>query len=368
MTARHQKILVIALTGAIGAFLAWLVVNNLVISRAGDLDREAKKIAGEIDVMSRTAAMGPEHQTRLKEFSGRMLQGPENQIGGYLAATVMTLLDASHLGGRLLSSQPLAGKLVGGSYKEIGQAIHVRGRIENIVSFLYLLDVQPYLHRLDNLAIGRDPVTGEVDLNVHYSVLIPDTGKGKKPLASQPTTDLAPNQDLQTPQRREYDAIVSRALLRPYVKRIAEVTPAAAPIPTPFEFRPRPTPPPPPSHDFAVCGLVTWSDGTQDVCLRDTHNNETRHFKPGEKLPNGAEVVMIDYRSLPAPDSRPDAPKPNSSCRVIMRIGPEYWAVDMERTLSDKRLMKADHLPVELRPVPASAPAELLGRTGAVGR
>jgi hypothetical protein len=364
MTVRNQKMLVIVLAVAIGAFILYVAVDSLWFSRVKELDDDAARLDKDIKQAEAANKVEAEHLRRLKGWSSRMIQANESQASGMLASTVSRLLADSHMDGQLQAAQPDA-KSVGSNYKEIGQTIHIQGKLEHIIDFLYLLEAQPFLHRTDNLTVARNISSGSADVTFHYSVLIPDYKK--KPVIGQPTTAVGAAENLDASQRRQYDVIASRDLQRPYVKRIVEV--AATPAPTTQPPRgPEPTKQPPRPREFSVCGLSTWSGGEQDIVLRDTQNNEVRHFKPGEKLPNGAEAVMIDYRRIPAPDSRPDAPKPDSSSRLIMKIGQEYWSVDIERNLSDKRPVKAEQLPPELRATPATSPVEVAGKADGAGK
>ena len=157
-------------------------------------------------------------------------------------------------------------------------------------------------------------------------------------------------QNLDTPERRRYDAIAARDIFRPYVKRIVE--PPPPPPPTRVDDPPKVVETPKPRRaEFFVCGLVTWDDGRQQVVIRNGSTGEVRDYKPGDKV-EGAEVVMIDYRPMPKAGN----PNVDSPSRLILKIGQEYWAVELERSLSDKHLLKPDQLPPELRPPAASEP------------
>ncbi len=54
---------------------------------------------------------------------------------------------------------------------------------------------------------------------------------------------------------------------------------------------------------------------------------------------------MIDYRELP----KPEKPKLLSSSRVILKIGEDYWAVDLGQILTKKRRLEGQLVPQELR-------------------
>jgi hypothetical protein len=90
-------------------------------------------------------------------------------------------------------------------------------------------------------------------------------------------------------------------------------------------------------------GLPSWA-GEADVMVKDTQTGEVRAYKPGESLAGG-RIVMVDYRPMP----RPDNPELLCYSRVIVKIGPDYWAIDLGRSLADKRRLKDDDLPDELR-------------------
>ncbi len=222
-------------------------------------------------------------------------------------------------------------------------------------------------------------------MQVKYSTLILDVPKGEpklartdtRPAGSQPaesgpatregmaseasakegTTQPSGQQsaDLAGPDRQLYAAITSRDLFRPYVKR-----PPEPPPPAPAAEKPPENPPPqekhedrgPPEQRFRVVGLPSWH-GKQDVAVLDTENHQTATYKPGDALAGGT-IVGVDYRPLPLPDK----PDKVSSSRVIIKLGPEYWAVELGRTLAEKYRIAPDRLPAELKGEPAAtAPA-----------
>jgi hypothetical protein len=93
---------------------------------------------------------------------------------------------------------------------------------------------------------------------------------------------------------------------------------------------------------FRVVSLSEWM-GQPEVHVRDLTGQRTLRFKPGDTLAGGI-IVCIDYRNLPSPGN--DFLRSDS--RVILRVGPDYFAVDRGRTLAEKYKMPTDQLPKEL--------------------
>lgn len=356
MTPRQTKIVFVAVGAFVTCTIAYWVVFGLFINPANRLKAQKAQLIADVNTLTDQNRKKGAYEDSYRNLAAQALPGSETEAGSYLASTVMTLLDYSGLTGpgKLLSSQPLQPKAVNG-FREIGHSIRVKGKLTNLVDLLYLLQSQPFLHRLDNLTLNRAGNSGDFDLAFHYCALLVDPARNKRVKPAPPTTQAAPVQDLDTPQRRQYDAIAARDLFRPYVKRIVEPPPPPPPVNT---GGPRPTPPPPPPsrrQDFQVCGLTTWEQGNQVVAIRN--GSDVRYYKPGDKVESG-EIVMIDYRPLPKPDN----PKLESPSRVILKIGQDYWAVELEKNLSDKRLLKPDQWPPELRDSPSSAPGDGAGQ------
>ena len=72
---------------------------------------------------------------------------------------------------------------------------------------------------------------------------------------------------------------------------------------------------------------------------------------------------MVDYRPMPSPAN----PTILSPSRVILKVGPEYFAVELGQDLTEKRRLPDDMLPDEIRPAPQTAPAENADKTSPSG-
>jgi hypothetical protein len=83
--------------------------------------------------------------------------------------------------------------------------------------------------------------------------------------------------------------------------------------------------------------------GEPEVHIRDTAQQKTLRFKPGDSLAGGT-IIMIDYRPLPMRGN--EALK--SFSRVIVKVGSEYWAVERGKTLAEKYRLAPEQLPEQL--------------------
>jgi hypothetical protein len=133
------------------------------------------------------------------------------------------------------------------------------------------------------------------------------------------------------------------------------------------EGQPRAAPatsPPTPSR-FRVVGLPDWTE-KQEVLVTDSATRQIRSYRPGDTL-GGGVIALVDYRPMPLPDN----PKILSPSRVILKVGPEYFAVELGQNLTEKRRLPDSMLPEEIRPAPQTAPAQSVEKTlpsGGVGK
>ena len=140
-------------------------------------------------------------------------------------------------------------------------------------------------------------------------------------------------------QRRSYDGIVSRDLLRPYLKKAPEPPrPATGPAVAAG------TPPPGPDS-FRVVSLSEWM-GQPEIHVRDLTQQKTLRYRPGDTLAGG-RIVCVDYRPMPSAVNE----LVRSDSRVILKIGSDFWAVERGRTLAEKRKLSDAQLPPQLVPI-----------------
>jgi len=181
--------------------------------------------------------------------------------------------------------------------------------------------------------------------------------KPDEKLVTDQVSTIAPVK-LDTEARKLYEPIAVRDLMRPYIRR------PAAPPPSPVASAPRqspgpPTPAPSPSSpsSFRVVGLPDWTDD-QEVLVTDSVSRQIRSYKAGDTL-GGGVIAGIDYRPMPSKAN----PKLLSPSRVILKVGPDYFAVELGENLADKRRLPEGMLPEHIQPGPRTAPADSVKKT-----
>ncbi len=221
------------------------------------------------------------------------------------------------------SRMPVGPRKMGGA-QEVGWSVQGEGPLSKVVDLLFVLEQTPQVHRLENLALSAGERPGWVRVRFRYLTLIIEVA------GQTPKADLKPNFALDSPQRRAYDGIVMRDLLRPYIPK-----PAA------------PDPPPSgqgsPLDALRVVSLSEWQ-GLAEVHVCDQGSMKISSFKAGDTLAGG-QVVMIDYRTLPMPGQ----PGLFSNSRVVLKIGTNYWAVEHGQTLSTQYQIAPEQLPAQLK-------------------
>jgi hypothetical protein len=210
------------------------------------------------------------------------------------------------------------------------------------VNLIFVLQESPWLHRLEGLSVSPGDAPGQVKVRFSYLTLVLD------PAPEVERKELAAKLNLGSPERRLFDGLVARDILRPYIKRPPPPPVASASGSTRPGSGGPPAPPGP--ETFRIVSLSEWQ-GQPEVHVRDLVNQKTLRYKPGDPLAGGT-IVMVDYRALPMPGNS----LVQSSSRVIVRIGEEFWAIDRGKTLAEKRKLAPSELPSELARLPQPGP------------
>jgi hypothetical protein len=353
MTRREKTL--IGLAGALAvAGLGFVLVKNAYFDALARWDDQRVRWGNDYAKLQRQNAQSESRAQSLRAWAARTFDTDELRASAKLGAALLALVERAGLSPEKLSVQPVRGSQVKNAYREVGRAIRVRGGLKNIVDFLYLLDAEPHLHRLDQVTITPILKSNEVDLQVRYVT---------------PVIDLKPEDRIQTDQsaatapakfdaeaRKLYDPIASRDLFRPYIQRIVVPPPPPAPPPAVATYvkppRPAPAPRTPAPIRFRVVGLPDWTE-KQEVFVTDSATSQVRSYKPGDTL-GGGVIALVDYRPMPSRDN----PNILSPSRVILKVGPDYFAVELGQELTDRRRLPDSMLPDEIRPGPQTAPAQ----------
>lgn len=335
----REKTLGVIVAAFVGLLVLYMLLRALLLSPAERLEGGAEKLARQIDRITSQKRIYDSRAGRLAKLAARTLGCDVNLASEEVRARLVKILQRSGLGGKSMSLTPSLGPKFKDYYKEIAWTVSEQGKLEDVMSFLYLLGAEPYLHRVENISLSPVRRSGQVEIKLRFATLVLTEPKGRKlPVGEFP--DASGSSELDSEKRKVYDVIAARDLFRPYQRR--EV--ARKPAPKKSEDVPKYSSPEPPENSQSrVVSLANWA-GEQEIHIRDTRKNEVRAYKPGESL-LGGKIVMIDYRMLPLPNK----PHINSSSRVILKIGSDYWIVELGQNLSDKRRLSTSDLPAELK-------------------
>ncbi|KAF0179088.1 MAG: hypothetical protein FD161_1581 [Limisphaerales bacterium] len=225
-------------------------------------------------------------------------------------------------------------KLRGAS--EIGWNVQGDGALATVVNLLFILEQSPHLQRLDGLVLSQAEKPGEVRVRFRCLTLVFDPAPDVKREA------LLAKASLKSDERRVFDGIVSRDLLRPYIKR-PPPPPVVAKAGVGSATATPATPPAPPGPEtFRVVSLSEWQ-GQPEAHVRDLTAQKTVRYKPGDALAGGT-IALVDYRAMPLPGTS----GLQSFSRVIVRVKGDYFAIERGQTLADLRKLELAQLPPEL--------------------
>ncbi len=216
---------------------------------------------------------------------------------------------------------------------EIGWNVQGDGPLTSIVNLLFVLEQSPFLLRLDGLVMAQGDQPGQARVHFRCLTLVMD------PAPEVKRETLLAKVGLDSVERRTFDGIVTRDILRPYFKRpppvVAKGSSGARAVPA--------GPPKPPGPEtFRVVSLSEWQ-GQPEVHVRDTVNEKTQRYKPGDPLAGGT-IALVDYRAMPLPG----ASGLQSFSRVIVRVKDEFFAIEHGQTLADLRKLEPEQLPPQL--------------------
>jgi len=351
--SRRERILAATVGVLVVTALGYVSVRKLVIDKDKKYDRTRVNLQKELDRLEKDNEKVASVARSLKGWAALTYDTDELRASAKIGATLVALVERAGLSPEKLSLQPVRGSRVRGAYKELGRTIRVRGQLKSIIDFLYLLEQEPHVHRLDNLSINPVPKTNEIDLQVRYITMIVDS---RTPLTTDKLPTTAPT-DLDSEHRGLFQSIASRDLFRPYIQKRQPPPPRAPkpkPAPGPKPVRkpaPKPAAPANPGR-FRVVGLPEWGQ-KHEVLVSDTSTGQLRTYQAGDAL-GGGTIVMIDYRRLPMPAN----PQMLSPSRVILKVAPDYWAIELGQNLTQKRRLPREQLPEKIRSLPKTAPGD----------
>lgn len=325
---QREKILVGIVAGAVLLFGGGLGIRSLIMLPLKDVDKRISAARARLEKVNTERRNYFNAEDRLKAVTK--------------LAFADTTDEASARSGELLTKQILQAGLREASFtrlpvgprklrgaSEIGWNVQGDGPLADVVNLLFLARHTPYLQRIENLTLSNGDAPGIVRVRFRYLTLVID------PAPEVERTPLVAKLGLDSVERRALDGIVSRDILRPYIKR-----PPPPPVKgTPGEGAPAVASRPPGPESLRIVSLSEWR-GKPEIHVRDTVRLRTLRYQPGDPLAGGT-IACVDYRPMPSPAGN----GLQSYSRVIVRIRDEYWAIEQGQTLADIRRLEPGQLP-----------------------
>jgi hypothetical protein len=331
---RREIILAASVGGLVGVFAIGFGLRAVFLSPLRDLDKRialAKERIAKVQTERRNYFAA---EDRLKTIARTTFADTIEQASARSGEMLTQQILGAGLEESAFTRLPLGPRKLRGA-SEIGWNVQGDGPLTNVVNLLFLLHHSPWLHRTENLTVSNGDAPGEVRVRFRYLTLVLD------PSPDVERTNLVPALTLESPERHLLNSIVSRDVLRPYIKR-----PPAPP--QPGEPAPVPSKPgvPPGPEVFRVVSLSEWN-GEPEIHIRDLAAQKTLRYRVGDELAGG-RIVLVDYRPLPMPGNA----LLMSHSRMILKVGDDYWAVERGRTLAEKRRLTESELPLTLAKKP----------------
>ncbi len=326
---QREKILAVSVGGVVLLFAAIYALQVVILQPVRELDR---RIAGTKERLAKIQTERRNYfaaEDRLKTITSRTFADTIDQASARSGEMLTQQILAAGLRETSFTRTPFGPRVLRGA-NEIGWNVQGDGALSNVVNLVFLLNETPWLHRTEGLVVASGDSPGVVRVRFRYLTLVIE------PAPEVTRTNLVARHGLDSPRRHLLNAIVSRDILRPYIRR--PPTPIPGQPSTPSKQRNAPLGP----ENFRVVSLSEWQ-GRPEVHVRDLAAQKTMVFRPGDEL-GGGTVAMVDYRPLPKPGNS----LLQSFSRVILQIGDEYWAVERGRTLADKRRLTPAELPPDL--------------------
>lgn len=338
MTGDRKKLATRSLAAVAVLVAMWYVVDMLILTPAADKDADIRRLKKEIEEYEYYNSREATYLKRLKEYYAMTLSDDPLKGRELLRQRIGSMIEAS--GMRCMDDRPfteVSSTSSSKGYHEVGWSCDLVGSLDDIVKILYLLRSDPYLHKLEGLTISPARDRTEARISFRYATLIFKERK-KNHFDSAINDETLPVASLAAnPENDIHARAAARNLFRPYVKKKKVIAS------TPPEKKERVAAPPkerPPVYNrFKIVSLTRWNSGPE-IAIADTATNAVRKFKVGDTLAGGT-IVGVDYRQLPFPDT----PEILSPSRIIVKIGNDYFAVELGRTLGDKHLIDKEKLP-----------------------
>ena len=324
----REKKLITLIGGLVGLVLLFVVGRSIFLKPLNEIDRRIAGVREKLDRLAKERRDYFAAEDEVKTVATRTFSDDIDQASARFGEMLTRTLINSGLREADFSRLPTGTRKIRGAL-ETGWTVRGDGPLHQVVNLIFMLDRATPVHRLDGLTLSPSDAPGRVKVSFRYLTLVP------MPCPEVERGDLESRLNAESPERRVYDAMITRDLLRPYIPRPAPAPPAGQP-PAP------PRPPPPGSPGLEAYRLVSLSEwaGESEIHVRDLTAQKTVRYKVGDTIAGGV-IVQVDYRPMPTPGRE----NVLSGSRVLLRIGNEYWAIERGGTFAQRHKLKPEQLP-----------------------
>ncbi|HKQ39334.1 MAG TPA: hypothetical protein VJ063_14745 [Verrucomicrobiae bacterium] len=329
--SKREKIMAALVGGLVLVFAGGFGLRAIWMKPLKELDRKTSALREKLDKVRGERRAFFAAEDAVKKFEQRAFSDELDQASAKSGEMLTKTILQSGLPESEFTRLPVGPRKMAGA-NEIGWSVQGEGKLQRMIDLLFLLQESPFLHRVDGLVVSPGDTAGYVRVRFRYLTLVMDPAPIVDPI------DLKPKYTLESSERIIYNTIITRDILRPYVKRQAVPKPG-----TPGQPGTSPTPGLAPGPEsFRIVSLSDWA-GQPEIHVRDLTSQRTLRYKPGDTLAGGS-VVMVDYRRMPMPGTV----GLESYSRVIVKIGSDFYAIEHGKTLADKYKLPPNDWPEQL--------------------
>lgn len=320
---------------------SWMV-KGFFVGPLTALDKLKKDLVEKEDKLLKEQRLGFAAEDELNKLALRTFSDDTGLASAALGKMMTQRLADTGLADSRFTRTPVGPNRVRGAH-QVGWSVQGDGPLKSVLDLMYLLERDPHVHRIENFSMAPGDRKGEVSVTFRFMTLVLDPA----PIVTRKELKLTATTDSE--ERKLYEGIVKRDLLRPYVKR--PPTPPMPPMPPATTTQPAVAEAPkgPGPENFRVVSLSEWN-GVPEVHVRDVAGGRTTRHAVGQMMGEGVGggmVVRVDYRRMEVPGKGGLV----SSSRVILKIGADFWAVESGQSLAEKRKMSLEELPAELKSI-----------------
>lgn len=326
--SQREKLMVLLVGSLIGLFVLGAGIRWIIFVPLKNIDKQTGVLRDKLARIKAERRAYFDAEDQVKRWTQRGFADTVDQASAKSGEMLTQLILHSGLQEDEFTRLPVGPRKIRGA-SELGWSIQGEGPLISVINLLFLLQESPFLHRIEGLAVSPGEKPGRVDIRFRYLSLVIEPAPTVDPIA------LASKYTLNSPERRGFDTISSRDLLRPYIRR--PPPPAGTSPGSPGNNAASPGP-----ENLRIVDLSEWQGRTEIAVLEKNSQRITR-YRIGDPLAGGV-IVMVDTRPLP----RPDRVGIQSFSRVIVQIGSEYWAIELGQTLAEKYKLAPDQLPEKL--------------------